>query len=97
MFELSDAAVMLPGGLGTLDETLEMITWRQLRLHAKPIILCDVAGSAQPMLAAIDGSIRLGFTRPEARDYVTVTNGVAETLALLQTLPRAQSTPAERL
>ena len=97
MFELSDAAVMLPGGLGTLDETLEMITWRQLRLHSKPIILCDVAGSAQPLLAAIEGTIALGFTRPEARSYITVTNGVAETLALLQTLPRQPGGTAERL
>jgi hypothetical protein len=89
MFELSDAAVMLPGGLGTLDETLEMITWRQLRLHARPIILCDVAGSAQPLLAAIEGVIASGFARPAVRDHYTVTQGVAETLALLGRLERA--------
>ena len=44
MFEMSDAFVTLPGGLGTLDETFEMITWRQLDLHAKPVLICDVGG-----------------------------------------------------
>ena len=58
MFELSDAFVSLPGGLGTLDETVEIITWRQLRLHAKPVLLCDVAGSAGPFLAMISGNHR---------------------------------------
>lgn len=89
MFELSDAAVMLPGGLGTLDETLEMITWRQLRLHDRPIVLCDVAGSAAPLVAAIDAAITAGFARPEARALFTVVDGVDATLALLRGLPRA--------
>jgi len=95
MFELSDAAVMLPGGLGTLDETLEMITWRQLRLHSRPIILCDVAGSAGPMLAAIEGAIALGFARPTVRDFYTVTHGVTATLDLIASLARAPGPPGD--
>src|SRR5207249_47919 len=48
MFELADAVAVLPGGLGTLDETFEVITWRQLRLHDKPIVVVDIAGYWQP-------------------------------------------------
>jgi uncharacterized protein (TIGR00730 family) len=52
MAERAEAFVTLPGGLGTYDETIEIITWRQLGLHDKPVILCDVAGSARPLIAA---------------------------------------------
>src|SRR4051812_14772503 len=57
MFELSDAFVTLPGGLGTLDETVEVLTWRQLRLHAKPIIILDIGGWAQPLVALVEAMI----------------------------------------
>ena len=87
MFERADAFVTLPGGLGTLDETIEIITWRQLRLHAKPILLCDILGSAAPLLAAIDAAIAHGFARPEARLLFEVHAGVPATLARLATLP----------
>ena len=52
MFQLSDAFVILPGGFGTLDETFEMITWRQLRLHDKPIVLLDIDGYWAPSRSA---------------------------------------------
>ena len=64
MSEEADAFVMLPGGLGTFDETFEIITWRQLHLHDKPILICDVNGSAAPLLALIDAVIANGFARP---------------------------------
>ncbi len=67
MFELADAFVILPGGLGTFDETFEVITWRQLGLHDKPILICDIAGWAQPLLALLDSSIAAGFAAPTAR------------------------------
>ena len=70
MFELSDAFVALPGGLGTLDETIEIITWRQLGLHDKPILLCDVAGSAAPLLGAIDAAVARGFANASVRAAV---------------------------
>ena len=68
MAEAADAFVMLPGGIGTMDETVEIITWRQLRLHDKPIYICDVAGSAAPFVTAIDGHDRAGLRAAEARD-----------------------------
>ncbi|MDE2580682.1 MAG: TIGR00730 family Rossman fold protein [Rhodospirillales bacterium] len=86
MSELADAFVALPGGLGTLDETVEILTWRQLGLHQKPILLCDVAGSAAPLAAAVDAAIAQGFAGTEARELFEVTAGVEATLARLRSL-----------
>jgi uncharacterized protein (TIGR00730 family) len=61
MADLSDAFVALPGGLGTLDELFEILTWRQLRLHGKPIMLLDVGGFWAPLLAFIAGQVQEGF------------------------------------
>ena len=61
MFELSDAFVTLPGGVGTLDETFEIISWRQLGLHDKPVILVDHEGYWQPLLALMNHIVEAGF------------------------------------
>lgn len=61
MAALADAFVALPGGIGTLDETIEMVTWRQLGLHAKPVIVCDVGGWARGLRAALDAAAADGF------------------------------------
>jgi uncharacterized protein (TIGR00730 family) len=97
MAEAADAFVALPGGLGTMDETLEIITWRQLRLHDKPIYLCDVAGSAAPFVTAVDGLIAQGFVDPEARDLFTVANGVPPLLRLLGRAPGGTRVATARL
>lgn len=86
MFEMSDAFVSFAGGLGTLDETFEILTWRQLGLHDKPIVICDVAGSAGPLLGAIEGAIAMGFAKPEVRDLYEVVEGVEATLDRLRSL-----------
>ena len=91
MFELSDAFVSLPGGLGTLDETIEIITWRQLKLHDKPILVCDVAGSAAPLLAAIEAAITAGFARPDVRSLFERTHDVPRTIERLQHLATARA------
>lgn len=86
MAELSDAFVSLPGGIGTLDETIEIITWRQLGLHHKPVLLCDVAGSAEPLLAAIDAAIARGFAPPQTRALFEVLDGVPAVLDRIRLL-----------
>ena len=67
MFELSDASVILPGGLGTLDEAMEIITWKQLQVHAKPVVVLNVAGYWDPLKALIDWTIENGFAHPKVR------------------------------
>jgi hypothetical protein len=97
MVALADAFVSLPGGLGTLDETIEVITWKQLGLHAKPIVLCDVAGSARALLSVVDAAIGMGFAHDGARTLFSLVDGVEETLALLGALPRPAPADAARL
>jgi uncharacterized protein (TIGR00730 family) len=72
MYERADAFVVLPGGLGTLDETMEVLTWSQLKLSDKPVVLVDVAGFWQPLLKLIDHTIAAGFTRKENRGLFKV-------------------------
>lgn len=97
MAELAGAFVSLPGGLGTLDETIEMITWRQLGLHDKPVVLCDVAGSARALLSVFDAAIAMGFARTEARGLYDLVDGVEETMALLARLPAPPPLDARRV
>ena len=95
MFELADAFVSFPGGLGTFDETFEILTWRQLRLHDKPVLICDVEGSAAALLALIEGAIADGFAPAEARDFYEVADGVPALLARLAVLgPVAGGVPS---
>src|SRR3546814_12893511 len=63
MAERSDAFCALPGGLGTLDETFEMITWRQLRLHDKPVILVNLGGYWDPLLRLVKHQTAEGYLR----------------------------------
>ena len=61
MYDMSDAFVIFPGGLGTLDETMEIITWRQLGLHNKPIIIVNLNGYWDSMLIMFQNIIDQGF------------------------------------
>jgi uncharacterized protein (TIGR00730 family) len=97
MFELADAFVSLPGGIGTLDETIEIITWAQLGLHAKPILICDVAGSARPLLATIEAAIAADFAAAQVRRLYQVLDGVPAVLDRLTHLRSAGQGEPERL
>jgi uncharacterized protein (TIGR00730 family) len=97
MFAESDAFVSMPGGLGTLDETIEIVTWRQLGLHDKPVLLCDVAGSVGPLLGAIEAAVKLGFAAPDVRDLFEVVYGVPALLARLAELPSGGAVATERM
>ena len=81
MYMNSDAIVVLPGGAGTLDELFEVLTWRQLGLHEKPILLLDTEGFWGPMLAMIDRIIAEGFAEPSLRGFLTPVRDVAELAA----------------
>ncbi len=78
MYEMSDAFASLPGGLGTLEETFEMLTWRQIGLHAKPIYLINVEGYWQPLVSLIEHIVHRGFAKPSARKLVHVVASVDE-------------------
>jgi uncharacterized protein (TIGR00730 family) len=97
LYEESDAFLVMPGGLGTFDEAFEIITWRQLRLHDKPILLCNVAGSVEPLVATIDHAIAHGFADPASRQLFEVIEGVPAVLERLKSLPAGKGGPAERL
>jgi uncharacterized protein (TIGR00730 family) len=97
MFQAADAFVTLPGGIGTLDETVEILTWRQLDLHAKPILICDVGGSATPFVVGIEAAIAGGFASPSTRDLFEVLDGVPAVLRRLTRMPRAAQSEATRL
>ncbi len=69
MAEMSDGFVILPGGLGTLDEMFEIITWKQLRLHDKPIVIVDVDGYWTPLDRLLDNIVSESYARPEHREF----------------------------
>lgn len=72
MAELADAFVALPGGLGTLEELFEMLTWAQLGLHAKPCGAVDTAGYYAPLARFLDGAVAAGFVRPAHRELLLI-------------------------
>ena len=90
MADLADGFVALPGGLGTLDELFEILTWAQLGLHAKPVGLLDVGGYFAPLLAFLDGAVAARFLAPEHRAMLLVAD---EPAALLATFRAYQAPP----
>ena len=68
MFELADGFVALPGGFGTLEEIIEMLTWRQLGIGTKPCAILDVAGYYQPLVAMMDRMVEERFLHPGQRE-----------------------------
>jgi uncharacterized protein (TIGR00730 family) len=82
MYDLSDAFIALPGGLGTLEELAEVATWSQLGLLAKPVVLLDVAGFWEPLVTQLDRMVSAGFVKPAGRDLVRRTGSPGEALAV---------------
>ena len=87
MIELADAMVALPGGLGTLEELFEALTWLQLRLHHKPIALLNVAGYYDGLLQFLDGAVADGFLSSENRALLKVHQDPELLLDVLLQLP----------
>ena len=72
MFMNADAVVVLPGGAGSLDEFFEALTWRQLNLHAKPIVLLNIGGFWDPLCALLEHVVKQGFAGDDILSYVTI-------------------------
>lgn len=85
MEQLSDAFIALPGGYGTLEELLEIITWSQLGIHRKNIGILNTAGYYDGLLTMIDHAIAEGFIRESHRELLVVASTPAELLAQLKT------------
>ena len=81
MLTLADAFVILPGGLGTLDEFFEVVTATQLKVHSKPVIVVDVAGYFAPLRALLDQVVAHGFARPEIATHQDFVATPAEAMA----------------
>jgi uncharacterized protein (TIGR00730 family) len=98
MFELADGFAVLPGGLGTLDETIEIVTWKLLELHDKPLVLLDNEGYWAPLLDLIEHTISAGFTGEEARALYQVAGDLDGLFVALDSAspPEGESHP-ERL
>lgn len=87
MAEMSDGVVALPGGCGTMEELLEVITWKQLGLYLKPIVILNVDGFYDPLLEMLQKAIDGSFMRREHGAIWQVARTVEEALDLLYTTP----------
>ena len=88
MAELSDAFVAVPGGIGTLEELVEVFTWSQLGLHAKPVALLNVEGYYEGLIDFLDHTVDEGFLRPRTREMLVVGSQPDELLELLRAWDR---------
>ncbi len=83
MYDLSDAFIALPGGLGTLEELAEVATWSQLGLHTKPIVLLDVEEFWQPLVTQLDRMVSVGLLKQANRDLIARAHSPEEALTFL--------------
>jgi hypothetical protein len=85
--ERADAFVALPGGLGTLEELAEILSFRKLGFHARPLVLLDTAGYWAPLVAQFEAAIAEGFDREEVRGYFAVTRDPEQAVLLCEAAP----------
>jgi hypothetical protein len=81
-FELADAFLVLPGGYGTMDEMVEVVTWAQIGLHTKPCILINTAGYWDGLLKFFDSAVVEGFVKPKNRELVRVAANAKEAVRM---------------
>lgn len=86
MVKLADAFLMLPGGYGTLDEMMEIVTWKQLRLHAKPCILINTSGYWDGLMTFLDRAVEAGFLKPENRALLEITETAVQAVEQVKQL-----------
>ena len=83
MFMNCDAVVVLPGGAGSMDEFFEVVTWRQLGLHDKPVLLVNIDGYWDPLIALMHHVVDQGFADASLLDFVTVSADIDAVMAEL--------------
>ncbi len=86
MAEYADAFITLPGGLGTLEEIMEIATWRQLYQHEKPMIILNINGFYDRMIEHLKFTTEQGFMKPQDLERLVVCNTISEAIELLQTI-----------
>ena len=87
MFDLADAFVAFPGGFGTMQEIIEMLTWKQLGIHGKPIVFANIGGYFDPLLAQFKQAIASGYARPEDQILYAVAPDSKAILTFLEGAP----------
>lgn len=85
--EMADAMVALPGGIGTFEELLECLTWKQLGIHSKPVVILNTDGYYDRLLACLDYMVEEQMMRPIHREMFTVVSRPEEVLPALQSMP----------
>ena len=80
MSELADMFVILPGGFGTLDEMFEILTWKQLNLHQKPIVVVNINGYWDPLVGLINRVVDSHFAKDEHRHFVKIVTRVEDVI-----------------
>ncbi|WP_407351739.1 TIGR00730 family Rossman fold protein [Luteimonas sp. R10] len=91
MFDLADGFVALPGGFGTLEEIVEMLTWRQLGIGRKPCAFLDIAGFWSPLIAMMDRMVEQRFLHPDQRDDLWTGDDIDALLAWMRAYEPAQA------
>lgn len=84
MFERAQAFVALPGGIGTVEETIEMLTWAQLGRHSQPIVIANLNDFWDPMIELLDHIIKAGFARSSIRSIYSVVDKVEDILPRIE-------------
>ena len=96
MVSKSDAFVVMPGGIGTLDELCEAMTWKQLGIHDKPIVICNLNGYWTPFLSMIDAVIAGKFMREDDRRLITVVDRIEDIIPALTQAPSETFDPTSK-
>jgi len=98
MFDRSDGFIVLPGGLGTLDEAIEVVTWKQLRQHRKPIVFLSVNGYWEEFRALVAKTVGHDFAHEKIGELFTVVTEVEEVLPAIHAAPEPDEiTPTSHL
>lgn len=93
MFDLSDMFAILPGGFGTMDEMFEILTWRQIGLHEKPVFIFNHLGYWDPLLVMMEHIIEQRFARPINREFYQVFNTLEDLMHAVRTAPLKKMIP----